>query len=71
MQALIMSPTGRVFLRLRKDLSRVDERFASGIGTGDLSGTNMRPTLTAHFLPVCVSQSLLLFRRRRNSRAEL
>ena len=35
MQTLIMSPAGRVFLRLRKDLS-----FTSGIGAGDLSGTN-------------------------------
>ena len=40
MQALIMSPAGRVFLPLRKDLSRVDESFTSGIGAGDLSGTN-------------------------------
>ena len=35
MQTLIMSPAGRVFLRLRKYLS-----FTSGIGAGDLSGTN-------------------------------
>ena len=35
-----MSPAGRVFLRLRKDLSRVGERFTSRIGAGDLSGTN-------------------------------
>ena len=40
MQALIMSPAGRVFLPLRKDLSRVDESFTSRIGAGDLSGTN-------------------------------
>ena len=36
----MMSPAGRVFLRLRKDLSRVGERFTSRIGAGDLSGTN-------------------------------
>ena len=35
MQTLIMSIAGSVFLRLRKDLS-----FTSGIGAGDLSGTN-------------------------------
>ena len=35
-----MSPAVRVFLRLRKDLSRVGERFTSRIGAGDLSGTN-------------------------------
>ena len=35
-----MSPAGRVFLRLRKDLSRVGERFTSRIGAGDLCGTN-------------------------------
>ena len=36
----MMSPAVRVFLRLRKDLSRVGERFTSRIGAGDLSGTN-------------------------------
>ena len=36
----MMSPAGRVFLRLRKDLSRVGERFTCTIGAGDLSGTN-------------------------------
>ena len=35
MQTLIMSIAGSVLLRLRKDLS-----FTSGIGAGDLSGTN-------------------------------
>ena len=36
----MMSPAGRIFLRLRKDLSRVGERFTCGISAGDLSGTN-------------------------------
>ena len=45
MQTLIMSPAGRVFLRLRKDLS-----FTSGIGAGDLSGTNNETYIHCTFL---------------------
>ena len=50
---LIISPAGRFFLLLQKDLGRVDGRFISGIGAGDLSGTNnenyTRCTLLAGF----------------------
>ena len=59
MHALIMRLAGRVFLRLRKDLSRVDESFTSGIGAGDLSGTNNETYIHCTLLAgLCFSKPL-------------